>query len=136
MNQFDCTITVLPVRGIDPACEWYQRVLGLNTRYRHEGRHAHEETNYAVLERDGVQVHLILDEPSPYMKKWTKAGTGYLYLRVKDVVAFHQQLQTKGIESVGGLKTASWGAKGFEISDIDGNHIRIEQAFRVTEASP
>ena len=127
MKQFKRTITVLPVRAIEAACEWYAQTLGLMTRYKHEGSREDEETNYAILERDGVQVHLILDEPPPYAKPWTKAGTGYLYLRVQDIESLHHEMQAKEIPLESTLETSNWGATGFEICDLDGNHIRLEQ---------
>ncbi len=135
MKQFSRTIPVLPVRDIEAACTWYAKALGLVTTYRHQGTHAGERTNYAVLMRDGVEIHLILDEPAPYANTWTKAGTGYLYLRVKDVESVCEEVQATGIKLESGLETASWGAKGFEFRDPDGNLLRIEQE-KVTEGNP
>ena len=127
MKQLKRTIPVLPVRDIDASCKWYEKVLGLSTRYKHEGDRIGERTNYAVLECDGVQVHLILDEPLPYANSWTKAGSGYLYLRVQEVATFHSDILEAGFEITSELEAATWGAMGFELRDPDGNLIRVEQ---------
>ena len=127
MKQLTRTIPVLPVRDIDASCHWYEKFLGLITRYKHEGDRIGERTNYAVLERDSVQVHLILDEPPPYANSWTKAGSGYLYLRVQEVTSFHRDVQEAGCQLTSKLEAATWGAVGFELRDPDGNLIRVEQ---------
>jgi len=126
MKQFSRTISVLPVQSIETACRWYADVLGLEVVYRHEGKQEGEETNYAVMTRDSVQVHLILDEPPPYGDTWTQAGTGYLYLRVYDIRAMYADVQARGIGFEHALETAIWGAEGFEIRDPGGNLVRIE----------
>ena len=120
------TITVLPVRDIVVACAWYERALGLRTIYLHEGASEEEPTNYAVMIQDDVQIHLILDEPPPYSGTWTQAGTGYLYLRVRNVVSLHTEILERGIVLERPIEEASWGAVGFELRDPDGNLIRIE----------
>lgn len=127
MNQFCLTIPVMPVRDIDASCEWYADILELRVRYKHEGERGEEPTNYAVLERDGVQIHLILDEPPPFADSWTAAGSGYLYLQVRDIEKLCQRVQAKDVRLTQPLAQSSWGANGFEFRDPDGNLIRIEQ---------
>jgi len=127
MKQFKRTISVLPVRRIETDSKWYEDILGLTTVYQHGGECEEEAMNYAIMVRDGVQIHLILDEPPPSAATWTQAGTGYLYLRVYDIRAMYADVQARGIEIENDLVTASWGAKGFEIRDCSGNLIRIEE---------
>jgi len=128
MSRLRRTITVLPATDISRASDWYGRVLGLETVYLHEGTRAGEETNYAVLLRDGTQVHLILDEPAPYKNTWTQAGTGYLYAQVEDVEALLAEVRAAGAELSAELALAPWGVQGFELRDPDGNLVRVEQA--------
>jgi len=124
---FSRTITVLPVHDIETACEWYAAALEMATAYLHEGDHPDEVTNYAILARDGVAVHLILDEPAPYGDTWTLAGTGYLYLKVRGVRSIFDSVRAKGIETTQDLEVAPWGAIGFELRDPSGNLIRVEE---------
>ena len=128
MEQICRAIPVMPVRDIESACTWYARALGLTIVTKHEGQHAGEATNYAVLVRDGVQIHLILDEPAPYRGSWTLHGSGYLYLQVKDVEKLHTAVQAARLPLTSELGMSSWGANGFEFRDPSGNLIRVEQA--------
>jgi len=127
MAQFLNTITVLPVDSVEESVEWYEKALGLRTVYLHEGDREDEPTNYAVLAREAVSVHLILDEPPPYEQSWTKAGTGYLYLIVRNVDEVFVEVQSRGVNVTRGLQTENWGARGFNLTDPSGNAIHVEQ---------
>lgn len=118
---------MLPVDNISRTTEWYGRVLGFETVYLHEGTKAGEVTNYAITVRDGVPVHLLLDEPPPHERPWTKAGTGYLYLQVRNVDEVFAQVVASGAQVTRGLQTENWGARGFNLADPSGNAIHIEQ---------
>ncbi len=127
-EQFLRSIVVIPVSDIDESVAWYRAALGFETLYLHEGDLEGEATNYAILRRDNVAVHLILDEPPPHAQAWTKAGTGYLYLIVRDVEAVHDEIRSQGVRFARGLQTEKWGARGFTLTDPSGNAIHIEQA--------
>lgn len=127
-QQFLRTIPVLPVRDIAEATAWYERSLGFETVYLHEGEHAGEATNYAILRREQVEVHLILDEPPPHEQAWTKAGTGYLYLMVRNVDEAHSEVRRRGVEVRRGPQTEVWGARAFNLADPSGNVIHVEEA--------
>ena len=127
-SQFLRTVTVLPVDDIGVAAKWYKHALGLNTAYLHEGEDDTEATNYAILARDGVEVHLILDEPPPHRTAWSHAGTGYLYLLVRDVDAVFEEVRSRGFPIARALRTEGWGARAFELTDPAGNSVHIEQA--------
>jgi len=125
--QFVRTLTILPVRDIAEAAAWYERALGFQTVYLHEGASPEEATNFATLDRDGVHVSLILDEPPPYAAPWTKAGVGHLHLVVRDVDAAFSEVEASGVAIARGLATENWGARGFDLTDPSGNSIHIEQ---------
>lgn len=121
------TITVLPVRSIEEAAEWYRETLGFITIYLHEGDEPGEATNYAILQRDEITFSLILDESPAHESAWTNAGTGYLYLIVSDVEAEYADVQSRGVEITRELQMENWGVKGFNLQDPSGNEIHIEQ---------
>lgn len=127
-DPFVRTITVLPVADIAAACGWYERALGFATVYLHEGSDETEATNYAVLRRGNLDIHLILDEPPPHRTAWTVAGTGYLYLMVRDLDAVYAEVQASGIPITRGPAIENWGARGFNLTDPSGNAIHVEQA--------
>jgi catechol 2,3-dioxygenase-like lactoylglutathione lyase family enzyme len=77
--QFLKAQVVIPVSDIYDTTSWYERVLGFETRYIHgSGRPDDTEdfANYAIMGRDTIEVHFIMDEGGPV---WTRSGTGYLY---------------------------------------------------------
>lgn len=121
------TITVLPVRNIEEATEWYREALGFITIYLHEGDEPEEATNYAILQRDEITFSLILDESPEHDSAWTKAGTGYLYLIVSDVESEYADVLSRGVEFTRKLQLENWGVKGFNLKDPSGNAIHIEQ---------
>ena len=121
------SIPILPVEDICEAADWYNRALALETTYLHEGADETEATNYAILQRGDLIVHLILDEPPPHSEPWTKAGVGRLYLKVRDVDQLFDEVRKSGIEVTRGLQTENWGARGFDLTDPSGNTVHIEQ---------
>lgn len=128
-DQFLDSITVLPVTSVAESFRWYERALGFRTVYLHEGEDETEPTNYAILRRGRLPVHLILDEPPPHRRAWTRAGCGYLYLVVKDVHTIYEEVRSRGIEVARELQTEGWGARGFNLIDPSGNAIHIEEAL-------
>lgn len=109
--QFLSTILILPVQDIDDTVAWYERALDLQTqRIFGSGRRGETEdfANYAIMRRDAVEVHFILDEGGPV---WTRAGTGYLFLTVRDVDREHAQVTSRGIPLLRGLAVQNWGAR-------------------------
>jgi catechol 2,3-dioxygenase-like lactoylglutathione lyase family enzyme len=92
-------------------------VLGFETRYIHgHGRRGESEdfANYAI----------ILDEGGPV---WTRAGTGYLYLRVRDVDATYADVKSHDVPIDRPLQHENWPARGFNINDPSRNDVHIEQ---------
>ena len=117
--------TVLPVNDIEASIVWYRAALAFEPLYRHEGDEPGEPTNYAILERDGVRVPLILDEELPEYP-WAKAGMGYLYLRVTDAAILAEQVRTRGVSLTRDLQQEPWGSLAFNLTDPSGNRIHLE----------
>lgn len=126
--QFLCTTVVLPVSDIDETVAWYGRALDLQTRHIHgNGRRGEEEefANYAIMNRDSVEVHFILDEGGP---TWTRSGTGYLLLTVRDVDLEYSEVRSRSIPISHELQKQNWGARAFGLKDPSGNDILIQGA--------
>jgi catechol 2,3-dioxygenase-like lactoylglutathione lyase family enzyme len=125
--QFLKTTIILPVSDIYETTEWYERMLGFATHYIHgSGRRGEAENfgNYAIMGRDAVEVHFILDEGGP---TWTRAGTGHLGLTVRDVDAIYAEVKSRGIPIARQLQKENWPARGFTLKDPSGNDVHIEQ---------
>lgn len=125
--QFLRTISVLPVADIQEAVDWYRQALGFEAAYLHEGEHPGKATNYAILRREGLEVHLILDEGEADCASWSKDGSGYLYLKVRGVDAVFSEVKGRGAQIARGLQTENWGAGGFNPRDPSGNAIHVEE---------
>ena len=127
LPQFLKTTIILPVADIYETTAWYENALGFHTHYVHgDGRRgeAVNFANYAIMKRDAVEVHFILDEGGPV---WTRAGTGHLGLTVRDVDAVYADVQARGIPVRRALQQENWPARGFDLADPNGNHVHIEQ---------
>ena len=126
-SQFLKTTIILPVSDIYDTIAWYEKALGFQSRYIHgSGRRGEAEdfANYAIMNRDSVEVHFILDEGGAV---WTRAGTGRLGLTVRDVDAVYAELQSRGIAIARNLQQENWPARGFDLKDPSGNAVHIEQ---------
>lgn len=130
--RFTRITNVLPVSDIYDTIAWYERVLGLTTRYVHgSGRRGEERNfaNYLIMERDGLEFHFILDEsgPADTRPRWTRAGSGYLGLTTDDVDALHAEIATTGASTDGPVRQMNWPARGFNLTDPSGNTVHVEQ---------
>jgi catechol 2,3-dioxygenase-like lactoylglutathione lyase family enzyme len=126
-GQFLKTTIILPVSDIDETLAWYEKALGLQTKYVHgKGRRGEAEkfANYAIMVRDAIEVHFILDEGGPV---WTRSGTGHLGLMVRDVDAVYAYVQARGIPIARVLQKENWPARGFNLKDPSGNEVHVEQ---------
>ena len=125
-SSFVRAVLVLPVSDMNQARDWYANALGFETAYLHNDPVEDPDGNYAILRRDGAEVHLILDEP-PRDHPWTTAGIGYLFLLVRGVDAVYQQVQAKSVTVTRGIKKEGWGARAFQLTDPSRNLILIAE---------
>lgn len=126
-HQFIKAQVVIPVSDIHDTIAWYERVLGFETRYVHgSGRRGETEdfANYAIMGRDTTEVHFIMDERGPV---WTRSGTGYLYLRVRDIQTVYDGVKSQDVAITRELRRENWPARGFNLKDPSGNEVHIEQ---------
>ena len=64
--QFLKATVVIPVSDFYDTTAWYERVLGFETCYIHDHRGERGDfANYAIMGRDGADVHFIMDEGGP-----------------------------------------------------------------------
>ncbi|MBI2302915.1 MAG: VOC family protein [Armatimonadetes bacterium] len=117
---------VLPVADMSVAREWYALALGFETMYLHHDPAEDPAGNYAILRRDGAEVHLLLDEHQT-SHPWTTPGTGYLFLIVKGVDAVYAQVQANGVAVTTAIARQDWGARAFQLTDPSGNLILVAE---------
>lgn len=108
-------IPMLPVADIARSVEFYGK-LGFEVENRND------EWRWAML-RFG-ECRLMIDQsinPHPGMPR-----TGVLYLYPSDVVGYHAQVRSKGID-IPDLETTFYGLTEFRLDDPDGNRLWIGQ---------
>jgi len=126
--QFLKTSIILPVADIHQTIAWFEHALDFQTRCIHgSGRRGEAEdfANCAIMARDAVEVHFIMDEGGPF---WTRAGTGHLGLTVRDVDSVYAQVKLRGMAIARELRKENWPARGFDLTDPSGNEVHVEQA--------
>lgn len=126
-TQFLKTTIILPVNDIYVTIAWYEQTFGFQSLYLHgSGRRGEVEdfANYAIMSRDAVEIHFILDEDGPV---WTRAGTGYLSITVRDVDGVYAEVRSRNVPLARELQRENWPARGFNLEDPSGNEVHIEQ---------
>lgn len=101
----------LPVSDLDASVAWYQEVLGFSLGSMWpEG-----EPNFAILERDGVQVQLYVTDTLID----TDLGNAMLSFDVADVKAYHAQVESKAPIDWG-PEVYWYGRREFAVTDPNG----------------
>jgi len=134
--KYLCAIPALPVRDIEAAAAFYRDKLGFHLRY-------FNESGYAVLCRDAVEIHLwaatdeawrARDGSAPVVSGAESflAGTASCRISVEGVDEWHQQIQPLNIIHPNGpLRDTDFGTREFAVLDPDNNLItffeRIEK---------
>lgn len=125
-TRFIRSVLVLPVKDMTLSRAWYSSTLGFETAFLNSDPDDDPEGNYAILRRDGAEVHLILDE-APREHPWTNAGTGYLFLLVRGVDGAFTHAKDSGVTITREIRLESWGARAFQLTDPSGNLILVAE---------
>lgn len=102
-------VPIIPARGLAATSRWYRDHLGFDVR--------HVEDEYAIVERDGVEIHF-----------WGPSGidcqdsmTMYR-VDVRGIAALYEACEQAGIVHPNApLNGTHWGTDEFAVSDCDGN---------------
>jgi uncharacterized glyoxalase superfamily protein PhnB len=102
-------VPIIPARNVDEAAAWYRDHLGFAI--------VHTESEYGVVERDGVQVHFW--GPSGIEPK--DSMTMYR-VEAQDIDALYEDCGARGIVHPNApLEGKPWGMREFAVIDGDGN---------------
>jgi uncharacterized glyoxalase superfamily protein PhnB len=108
---------ILPANDVLETVRWYEVKLGFQRRF------VYTEPPYAVIARDGVEIHL------SQFKIDAKRNYTTCYIRVKGVDALYETWRVQGlIHPSATLETKPWGQKEFAIADPNGNLLRFGEA--------
>ena len=131
MTTLGQTIPAMPVRDAAAAVTFYRDRLGFEV--------VHQEAGFAVLRRDGAQLHLwqagdeswreraaLRDRPVSSGAESFIAGTASCRIEVEGVDSLYEELRTKEVlhqVSREGISETDFGSREFATLDQDGNLI-------------
>jgi len=104
----------MPVVDIDAALDHYQTRLGFSVAMRMPAG------DYAIVERDGVAIHLFEDPSSRH----TPVS---VHVFAHGLDALFTELQGRGAGITQAIARQAWGNRDFRISDPSGNEIKFTE---------
>lgn len=113
--RFQEVSPVLPVRSVTESVRYYTDRLGFHLQFQDDPK----DPRYAVVERDGVRLHLQWHDPATF-----RDGVDTLALRfiIDDVDALFTEYSDKGVfHAKTALSNTPWGTREFAFYDADGN---------------
>jgi len=102
----------LPVTDLRASIEYYVQRLGFSLAMKME--------DYAVLERDGVAIHLFGDAE----RKHSPVG---LHIFTPELDEIFQEFQTREAKIVQPIEIKPWGNREFRIIDECGNELKFTE---------
>jgi catechol 2,3-dioxygenase-like lactoylglutathione lyase family enzyme len=113
---------VLPSRDVALAVAWYVHKLGFHMQYTDQPT----APRYAVLLRDGVELHLQWHDPA----EWSAVERPMLRFPVDDILALYAEYSRKGVfHENTALKRTAWKTEEFAFYDRDGNGLTFYRAL-------
>ncbi len=107
------------VADVSRALPYYRDVLGFELEFHHEWDREGAHYGLALVERDGVRLHLRVCE-CPDRRH---TGTSFYQLEVEGLDALHAELAAAGALVRFEPTTQEWGVRDFQVDDPEGNRI-------------
>jgi uncharacterized glyoxalase superfamily protein PhnB len=104
----------LPSANLDSALAYYEQKLGFEVAMRLP------ENEYAIVERDGVAIHLFTNEA-------TKSTAVGLHIFTPDLDQLFAELQTRGATITQAIERKPWGNRDFRVRDEFGNELKFTE---------
>ena len=117
MTKLSHHATILPVNEIEPSLRFYVDLLGFTCTFTWE-----DPVSYAVLKRDGVSIHLSLQDQPVQVAESTSC-----YVFCHDVEALSEEFKAKGIAFHEPLNTTDYRMKEFAVKDPEGHKVCFGQ---------
>ncbi len=105
---------ILAVRELSAAIRYYEKTFGFKVAMQ-----TVDPMPYAIVERDGVCIHLTVDD--------TRRGKGALYTMVDDVDALHEAVEAQGANVIEPPDDRVYGMRDMYVRDPDGNLLGFGQ---------
>jgi len=103
----------LPVNNIEHAVHYYERKLGFKVATWIP------ESEYAIVERDGVAIHLFADQSR-------RSAIG-VHIFTSDLEQLFAEMQQNGAEITQAIEQKPWGNREFRVRDEFGNELKFTE---------
>jgi uncharacterized glyoxalase superfamily protein PhnB len=103
----------LPAANIEQAVHYYERKLGFEVAIRML------ENEYAIVERDGIAIHLFADSER-------RSAVG-VHIFTPDLDQLFEELKQNGADIVQPIEQKPWGNREFRVRDDFGNELKFTQ---------
>jgi predicted enzyme related to lactoylglutathione lyase len=104
----------LPVDDMAEALQHYEKQLGFQVAM------TMPELNYAIVERDGVSLHLFTNDSQAH-------SPGSVHIFATDLDDLLAELQTRGAQLTQAIVRQPWGNRDFRAVDPSGNAIKFTE---------
>lgn len=119
--------------SVEPVRDFYLEKLGFSHMMGVVGKDG--KLDFAIVIRDGLQIMLGRPQKPLEGANPSRDRTVDIYLRVKDVDAFHTEVSKKDVKPVEKLETQWWGDRTFAVKDPYGYTLWFFQTV-TTEIKP
>gem|GEM_PF-4606079 len=109
---------MLITASVKRSAEYYRDKLGFEIDFIYEGRIPHQP-NYAVVRRDGLEVHFESYEHDEIVEQEPRVKCG-VYFMVDDVDALHEEFVQREGPVGRAPMDQSYGIRDFKVLDLDG----------------
>ena len=110
---------IYPVADVGSSIEWYGRVFGFEPRVVNPPG---EEPVYAVLDRDGVSIHLLRKDEAPHGLTSPVEAQFWIDGELDDLF---ERVQRMGIDVIQAPVDRPWGHRDFMVADLDRNIVWV-----------
>ena len=107
----------LPSTNLDAAIDYYEQKLGFDLAARFPGN------EYAIVERDGVAIHL-------FNGGATKPSTVGVHIFTPDLDQLFAEFQTAGAIITQPVERKPWGNRDFRVRDEFGNELKFTEPLK------
>jgi len=104
----------IPVSNMHDSVDYYERALGFQVTMEMP------TGDYAIVERDGIAIHLFQDNSRPL----SPVGVHIFTDQLEDL---HIELQGRGASLSQGIVRKPWGNRDFRVKDRSGNEIKFTE---------
>ena len=104
----------LPVKDLREALSCYTRELGFEIATQMP------DGDYAIVERDGITIHLFEDKSGAC----TPVG---IHIFTPDIEELFAEFEERGAQIIQGIERKPWGTRDFRLKDTFGNELKFTE---------